>query len=102
MPGLTKRNFLATLIVIAGLAASSLAWIYLPLVIWPLLPLAAALGLAVFLSVYPAAPVTAPAGAGRPPAGGSPAARPPTVRGAAATASPPPGRRSAARDEPPR
>ena len=59
MPGLTKRNFLATLIVIAGLAASSLAWIYLPLVIWPLLPLAAALGLAVFLSVYPAAPVTA-------------------------------------------
>jgi probable Rubsico expression protein CbbX len=114
MSGLTKRNFLATLIIIAGLAASSLGWIYIPLVVWPMIPLLAVLGVAVFLTLYPASPVPAYANvirspaANRPGGGGGgaaargPAARTPGTRVVKATAAPGPGRGAPPREAPPR
>ena len=87
----TKRNLIATLIIIVGLIASSLAWSYLPIVLFPLIPLLAFLGVAVFLTLYPAIPGPVQTAAGRPP----------SVRLATAS-SPAPGRRGPAREAPPR
>ena len=65
MPGLTKRNLIATLIIIVGLTVSLLAWIYVPLVVFPLIPLLGVLGLAVFLSLYPTGTAQVRTAAGR-------------------------------------
>jgi len=89
MSGLTKRNLIAALIIIVGLAASSLAWSYLPIIVVPLIPLLGVFGLAAFLSLYPASPAPVRTAAGRPPA----------VRLATAS-SPAPGRRVPAREAP--
>jgi probable Rubsico expression protein CbbX len=97
MSGLTKRNFLATLIVIAGLSASLLGWIYVPLVVWPVIPLLGFLGVAVFLTLYPASPAPAYASAVRGPAGGGAAARGPSGGGGAAARGPSGGGGAAAR-----
>ena len=92
MPGLTKRNLIATLIIIAGLTVSLLAWFYFPLVVFPLIPLLGVLGLAVFLSLYP--PGTTQV---RTAAGGFPA-----VRIMATAGGPAPGLRVPAREAAPR
>ena len=92
MPGLTKRNLIATLIIIVGLAVSLLAWIYFPLVVFPLIPLLGVLGLAVFLSLYPSG--TGPV---RTAAGGYPA-----VRIIATAGGPAPGLRVPVREAAPR
>ena len=91
MPGLTKRNLIATAIIIAGLTVSSLAWFYFPLVVFPLILLLGVLGLAVFLSLYP--PGTTQVRT----AGGFPA-----VRIMATAGGPAPGRRVPAREAGPR
>ena len=88
----TKRNFIATLIIIVGLTASSLAWSYLPIVLFPLIPLLAFLGVAVFLTLYPASPVPLRTAAGRAPG----------VRLATASSSPGPGRGAPGRRAPAR
>ena len=87
----TKRNLIAALIIIVGLIASSLAWSYLPIVLFPLIPLLAFLGVAVFLTLYPAIPGQVQTAAGRPP----------SVRLATAS-SPAPGRRVQRAQAPPR
>ena len=95
MSRLTKRNFIATLIIIVGLTASSLAWSYLPIVVFPLIPLLGFLGVAVFLTLYPASPVPVQTAAGRSPGVRlATASSPGPGRGA-------PGRRSPAREAPP-
>src|SRR5271165_1521783 len=91
MSSLTKRNLIATLIIIAGLTASSLAWSYVPLALFPIIPLLGVFGVAVFLSLYPASPAPVQPAAAR-----SPAAR------LATASAPPPGRRVRAREAPPR
>ena len=92
MPGPIKRNLIATLIIIAGLTVSVLAWFYLPMVVFPLIPLLGVLGLAVFLSLYPTG-----TGPGRTAAGGFPA-----VRIIATAGGPAPGRQVPVREAAPR
>jgi len=95
MSGLIKRNLALTLVIIAGLTASLLAWFCLPVVLFPLLfpliLLASALSVAIFLALHP--PGTGPV---RTAAGRAPGVR---LATAAATG---PGRRVAPREAPPR
>src|SRR5689334_22184083 len=103
----TKRNLIATLIIIVGLAGSVLGWTYVPIILLPLIPIAAFFGVAVFFTLYPAAPALERAAFGRTAAGRPSAASRPALRlaGAAAAASPGgpgPVRRPPARDTAPR
>jgi probable Rubsico expression protein CbbX len=101
MSGLTQRNLIAALIVIATLIVSSLAWFYIPLAVFPLIPLAGFFGMAVYLSLNPVSPVAVQTAAGRPAAVRRPAAAggPAGVRLAAAS-SPAPGGWRPAREAP--
>jgi probable Rubsico expression protein CbbX len=97
-----KRNLVATLIIVVGIAASALGWSYVPLVVLPLIPLLAFLGAAVFLTLYPAGTDPVRTAVGRPPAVRLAGAGAGPGPGAAAAASPGPGRRVPARGAPPR
>jgi probable Rubsico expression protein CbbX len=96
MSGLTQRNLIAALIAIATLIVSSLAWFYIPLVVFPLIPLAGFFGMAVYLSLNPVSPVAVQTAAGRPAA----VRRPAAAGGGAAAASGPAGVRLAAASSP--
>ena len=53
MPGLTKRNLIAILIIIAFVTVSVLAWFYFPVVVFPLILALGAFGLAMYVALYP-------------------------------------------------
>ena len=83
MPGLTKRNLIAILIVIAFVTVSVLAWFYFPVVVFPLILALGAFGLAVYVALNPPGTGWVRTATGRPPA----------VRIMATAGGPGPGRR---------
>jgi probable Rubsico expression protein CbbX len=107
MSRLTKRNFIASLIIIVGLAGAVLGWTYVPIILLPLIPIAAFFAVAVFFTLYPAAPALERAAfgrtaAGRPSPSSRPVLRPPGAAAAASPGGPSPSRRPLARDTAPR
>ncbi len=92
MPGLTKRNLIAILIVIAFVTVSVLAWFYFPVVVFPLILALGAFGLAVYVALNPPGTGWVRTATGRPPA----------VRIMATAGGPAPGRRVPAREAGPR
>jgi probable Rubsico expression protein CbbX len=68
MPGLTKRNLIAILIVIAFVTVSVLAWFYFPVVVFPLILALGAFGLAVYVALNPPGTGWVRTATGRPPA----------------------------------
>ena len=88
MPGLTKRNLIAILIIIACVTVSALAWSYFPVVVFPLILALGAFGLAVYLALNPPGTGRVRTATGRPPA----------VRIMATAGGPGPGRRVPARE----
>src|ERR1700729_3196296 len=53
MRGLTKRNLIAILIIIAFVTVSVLAWFYFPVVVFPLILALGAFSLAVYVALNP-------------------------------------------------
>jgi probable Rubsico expression protein CbbX len=92
MPGLTKRNLIAILIIIAFVTVSVLAWFYFPVVVFPLILALGAFGLAMYVALYPPGTGRVRTAAGRFPA----------VRIVATADGPAPGRRVPAREAAPR